>query len=182
MKKLLFLLVALSSVVLADGPLFRHKDTFAQQEFDNVYQDIRSRTLQLKILQVLTSALSSDASTTSGSFTDTGLSASITPSSTASKVLIFASGSGNSGASNTVRFTISRGATNLGGSLGFQGIQSAGATTMRLPFSMVYLDSPLTASATTYHVQFLSGDGATTVEILGNMRPCQIVVCEVNGL
>lgn len=41
MNKFMLLLVLLPSVCLCEGPLFNNKDTFTQQEFDNVYQDLR---------------------------------------------------------------------------------------------------------------------------------------------
>ena len=202
MKKLLYLLVLLPSILLAEGPLFRHKEPEKQQEFENVYKDLRWTSFlksntsgqmligqgsgvtpvwqsQVNIMQIATGTLTTDTSTTNGTFTASGLTVSITPTSTSSKILILCSGSANSGASNTVRVTLARGTTNLGGSLGFQSVQSAGATAMRNTFSMVYLDSPLTTSATSYNLYFLSGDAATTVEILATNRPVQIVAVEI---
>lgn len=41
MKKILFLLL-LATPVHAEGPLFRHKDKVVSQEFENVYQDMRT--------------------------------------------------------------------------------------------------------------------------------------------
>lgn len=41
-KSVLYLSVLLASVATAEGPVFLHKDPVAQQEFDNVYKDIRS--------------------------------------------------------------------------------------------------------------------------------------------
>ncbi len=35
-------LVLLTSPAYAVGPIFRHKDRFVQQEFDNVYHDLKS--------------------------------------------------------------------------------------------------------------------------------------------
>lgn len=43
MKKHLFILVFLPVLAHAEGPLFRHKDTVEQQEFENVYQDLRQK-------------------------------------------------------------------------------------------------------------------------------------------
>lgn len=41
-SKLVFMICFLSfGLVKAEGPLFQHKDTYDQQEFDNVYQDLR---------------------------------------------------------------------------------------------------------------------------------------------
>lgn len=42
MKKLLLLISIVPSFALAEGPLFRHKDTVTQQEFENNYQDHRN--------------------------------------------------------------------------------------------------------------------------------------------
>lgn len=42
MKKILFFLL-LSSPLYAEGPNFTQSDTFVQQEFDNVYQDLRKK-------------------------------------------------------------------------------------------------------------------------------------------
>lgn len=39
MKKFIFILF-LPTVAFANGPIFQHKDTFVQQEFENVYQNI----------------------------------------------------------------------------------------------------------------------------------------------
>ncbi len=38
-------LLFLTSLLLAEGPKFSHKDTFTQQEFESVYQDLRSSVL-----------------------------------------------------------------------------------------------------------------------------------------
>lgn len=42
MKKIFLFLILICSTVLAEGPLFIHKDQFSQQEYDNIYQDVRS--------------------------------------------------------------------------------------------------------------------------------------------
>jgi hypothetical protein len=94
--------------------------------------------------------------------TDTGLSLSITPSSTNSKVLVLVSqagvcsrnGNGWSGAIQIVR-----GSTAIFGgtpSYEYQSVISGLSPTkyeMRGRFNMVYLDSPATTSATTYKTQ-----------------------------
>lgn len=43
MKKILFFLLAIPSLIYAEGPLFSHQDPIEQQEFENSYQDIRSK-------------------------------------------------------------------------------------------------------------------------------------------
>lgn len=42
MKKLLAIILILPSLIEAGGPRFSHKDRFIDQEFENVYHDIRS--------------------------------------------------------------------------------------------------------------------------------------------
>lgn len=43
MKKLLLVIALLPAIGYAEGPLFHHTQTISQQEFDNVYQDLRSK-------------------------------------------------------------------------------------------------------------------------------------------
>ena len=114
------------------------------------------------VIQVVQGTLStvSGTSTTSTSFVTTGLSVTITPQSTTSKILIFADGQVyNASLSNTF-FTIYRGSSNLntGASLAsLCGTYSGSATVT--PVNMIYLDSPSTTSATTYTVYFAVSGG-----------------------
>jgi len=41
-KRTLFIVIIFPVVVIAEGPLFRHGNSPVQQEFENVYQDIRA--------------------------------------------------------------------------------------------------------------------------------------------
>jgi hypothetical protein len=41
-RLILITLVVSVPILLAEGPLFRHKDPAVNQEFENVYQDIRA--------------------------------------------------------------------------------------------------------------------------------------------
>jgi len=108
------------------------------------------------VLQVVNTIKTNQFTTTSGSPVDvTGLSASITPSSTSSKVLVIAwvvistSGGGGDGYARLVRDSTAIG----NGDDGFFG-QSAGQDyfgTHSKPIT--YLDSPATTSSTTYKIQ-----------------------------
>ena len=123
-----------------------------------------------KILQVVTATQSTPVSTTSTSFVTANLSATITPSSATSKVLVvcqftlrnyITSGSGGNTASSA---QIDRGGT----SLTITGLERAGAsaagTSLFVPMSLVYLDSPATTSATTYNTTIRSDNaGYTTI-------------------
>jgi hypothetical protein len=118
-----------------------------------------------KVLQVVSFPYSTQFSTSSTSFTSTGIATSITPSSSSSKVFIAVTmpiyNAGTSGLSE--RFTIYRGTTsgtNLGVATWGMGLWNlAGYTTC----AMSYLDSPATTSATTYTVAISAEGGTNTV-------------------
>jgi hypothetical protein len=116
------------------------------------------------VLQVIDARLTITASTSSTSLVDTGLTATITPSSTSSKILIFVSLNQMScDNANLALFSLRRNSSLLtrnamgglattydafavGGGQSNNRQQNGG--------SLTYLDSPATTSATTYKVQF----------------------------
>jgi hypothetical protein len=113
-----------------------------------------------KVLQVVNFTLTTTAGATTTTFVDTGLTATITPSSATSKVLIFANidiqkdnVNGSAGtrllrASTVIAtMTTQAGFTN---NADFNNIGTSGIT---------YLDEPATTSATTYKVQVNAGTG-----------------------
>jgi hypothetical protein len=125
------------------------------------------------VLQVV-QGTSTDATTTSTSFVTTGLSASITPTSSSSKILIFVTISDpyNASVAQTGTFTVYRGATNIAPSgsgaakaFGFYWTNSSGPYQHSLSFN--YLDSPATTSATTYTVYFATAGGTLYTAING---------------
>jgi hypothetical protein len=113
------------------------------------------------ILQVVNAGYSTYTTIASTSFTDTGLTASITPTSSSNKILVvvslaaFAYRSSNAGIFGNLN--IVRGVTQVrlferafGGSTG---TDVAGGIGFRGLHSLVYLDSPATTSSTSYKVQ-----------------------------
>jgi len=122
-----------------------------------------------KILQVVsTTKTDTFSSTALGAWTDiTGLSVSITPSSTSSKVLVTVHVSGNIYHVNYAarHLRIARDSTGIAfaDSAGNrqQVTMTAHMSDANVPqgMSAVHLDSPSTTSATTYKVQFLAFDG-----------------------
>jgi hypothetical protein len=117
-----------------------------------------------KVLQVVQgTVLTGDVSTSSSSYSDLGLSVSITPSSASSKVLVFATltGCAKRTTDTSLLTTLLRGATQIM-------LSDAGYTgsVVRLNFGNVnlnYLDSPATTSATTYKVQIANAGGGSGV-------------------
>ena len=115
-----------------------------------------------KILQVVSTAKTDIfSSTTTGSFIDiTGMSLSITPSSTSNKILLMASI--NSDGSNNVHIRLVRDTTPIfvGDSAGSRSSVTGGTARYSpdgdamINNGITYLDSPSTLSATTYKFQF----------------------------
>jgi hypothetical protein len=112
------------------------------------------------ILQVVQGTFTGQQSTTSTSFTASNIAASITPTSSASKIAVFIQTSIKSDlAAQEVHITMYRGATNLTASgSGF----AAGTATAWMPATVIYLDSPATTSATTYTLYYKTGNASAT--------------------
>jgi len=114
-----------------------------------------------KVLQVVSTTKTDAFTSTSTSFADiTGLSVSITPSATTSKIMVFynVTGSGDAG-TNTASIRLVRGSTaiNVGDAAGSRTPATnglfEGEVTAIGNASTNFLDSPATTSATTYKVQ-----------------------------
>jgi hypothetical protein len=137
-----------------------------------------------KILQVLNATDSTTRSTTSTSFVTASntLSISITPSSTSSKIFLIANSNGYANnAGLNAYFTIYRGATNLGNAS--NGLINWWDETNRQignGWSMTYLDSPSTTSATTYQV-YMKVDSGTTAFMNYNTTLGSITAFEVGA-
>ena len=117
-----------------------------------------------KVLQVVQDQDTGGFSTSSTSYVDTNLSLSITPSAASSKVLVIVSlagtyvRSGSGGTNAYGYFNILRAATQLNQSAIGQATTAANVEELA-PFTLIYLDSPSTTSATTYKVQGKKGAG-----------------------
>jgi hypothetical protein len=140
-------------------------------------------------LQVVTGTNESSGTTTSTSFSSTGLSGAITPSATSSKIFVTCSFtcSKNSDANDTdwAYFTIYRGSTNIGGSNG-RGIvghynYQADVVDNHFPVNMVVLDSPSSTSALTYTVQYAGSGSNDTVAFNNRSMKTSIVLMEIEG-
>jgi hypothetical protein len=113
-----------------------------------------------KVLQVVQGTTSTENTTTSSSFSDTGLTATITPSATSSKILAFVMQNGSTKeVNNSITVRLLRGATNI---LETQQFTFYTATSMVFfgIVNMSYLDSPSSTSALTYKTQFASPQGS----------------------
>lgn len=114
------------------------------------------------VVQVVSTTTTAPFSTTSGSYVDiTGLTVTITPKSSTSKILVFTSFYAGSDVSPYPKFQLLRNGSQIfiGDTYGSATRQSAGmvtgtptANTIQ-PVTALYLDSPATTSATTYKWQ-----------------------------
>jgi hypothetical protein len=111
-----------------------------------------------KVLQVVSTVNSTEVVVSSTTYTDTGITATITPTSSTSKILVLvAAAAYQAEASTTASFMkarLQRDATSILTQDRFIGVQGATGTVAVLGVTPVtYLDSPATTSATTYKLQ-----------------------------
>lgn len=132
-----------------------------------------------KVLQVVSATFSTEVSTTSSTFSDTGLTASITPSSASNQILVLVSVQGAKNGSTGLDLRVLRGATNIiqfGKNAGYTG---AGDYNIIGSVSCGYVDAPATTSSTTYKVQMASNANASLARINDNTQSSTIILMEI---
>jgi hypothetical protein len=137
-----------------------------------------------KVLQVVYGSTTTQTANNTSTYADTTLSASITPSSATSKVLVLVSQNGLSKDTNNtgVMLRLLRGATSIlqfVGSAGFNG----GNTRQDVAASCAYLDSPSTTSSTTYKTQIASRTNQATAQcqVTGGDDTSTIILMEIGA-
>jgi hypothetical protein len=122
------------------------------------------------ILQVVTANKTDTFSTSSTTYTDiTGLSVSITPSSTSSRILIFFQVVATGVNVNYLQLVRNSTAIGIGDAAGSRvratvgNLNRAGDGNLAYSFSNMFVDSPATTSATTYKIQVRTENGANAV-------------------
>ena len=120
-----------------------------------------------RVLQIVTATYATQTSSSTSTYTDTGLSATITPSATSSKILVFINQDGCGKQTNNTygRLRLLRGTTQI---LTFgNGFADTGNTDQNNigTVSAMYLGSPATTSATTYKTQFQSVNNSAIVYV-----------------
>ena len=133
------------------------------------------------VLQVVQATYSTLASTTGTSYIDTGLSCSITPNFTTSKILVMITHQGVRIDSNAYIFSrLMRDATQLE-QMTQDHLWMGGQTfTREASIAQNYLDSPSTTSSVTYKTQFYAG-GSGTASFQLNSRPSRMILMEIAG-
>ena len=135
-----------------------------------------------KVLQVVQGTTSTPITNTTTTYADTTLSASITPSSTSSKILIFVmhpskKSSGNS--QNGIYFRIMRNSDSILQERFI--LYTASAIDIFNLANMTYLDSPSTNSSITYKTQFCNATNASDVQVQHNYETATIILMEIGA-
>lgn len=135
------------------------------------------------VLQVVQGTYSTQTSTTSvqPTFVDTGLTASITPTSSSSKILVVAqiASPAKYDANTTIYMRLVRGSTSiLSVGAGWIGNINSTGTNGMTGCPLNYLDSPATTSSTTYKVQFCTENGGTVL-VQGSSTTSTIILMEI---
>mgnify|MGYP001189196384 FL=1 len=114
------------------------------------------------IIQIVQTVKQDQFTTSSTSYVDvTGMSATITPKFSTSKILVMLMTTVQQNGSRT-RFDIHNSTSGGRISGSTNGMQGAEGTSVNLPCHMSFLHSPATTSATTYKVQMLNTGGSTS--------------------
>ena len=133
------------------------------------------------IIQVVQDTYNTETSTANTSYTATGLSVNITPTSTSSKVLVLFNLPLQKGASNLrIGTVLRRGGSNIYTAnleACFNNLSSQATETV----SGMYLDSPATTSAVTYDVQVKVSSGSGTFYWAVSSCICTLTAMEVSG-
>lgn len=137
-----------------------------------------------RILQVVQGTNSTVTTNSTSTYANTGLSATITPRETASRILVLinhsacykAAGNAFSG----LNLRLLRGASVIqtyAGGFGYTAVSSE----MTFSICLSYIDSPSTTSATTYSTQFANNANAASVQVQTSNLQSSIILMEVSS-
>jgi hypothetical protein len=136
-----------------------------------------------KVLQVVNTTYATAVSSASSTYSDTGLTATITPTSATSKILVFVSqnGVGKDTGNTGVNLRLLRDATTIVQLEIRAGHTGSTATNFVGGSSTTYLDSPATTSATTYKTQLASNSGGNAAYVQGDNQRSTITLMEIGA-
>ena len=137
------------------------------------------------VLQVVQSTYSTNVTNSSSTYADTGLTASITPSSASNKILVMVSHSQcnktGDNSQNALGMKLFRDSTEIYFPTSLSGYtNSANGTIFEVSFN--YLDSPSTTSAVTYKTQFANGgNNGSAVGVQSSSKTSTMILMEVDA-
>ncbi len=136
-----------------------------------------------KVLQVVASTYSVQTSNSTNTYADTGLTATITPTSATSKIAVFASQSGcrksDGNATNQILLRLMRGASQIALTYGLYTntlLDNADGS-----ITLFKLDEPATTSATTYKTQFHNFFNGASVTVQNASSDSTIILMEIGA-
>ena len=149
------------------------------------FPDTSVQAASSKVLQVVNSTYGIGASTSSSTFTATGLTASITPKFSTSKILIFVSQQGllSTVSASGIGLNLYRNSTVIDSfAVVAAYVAATGVTAVAgVAASTTYLDSPATTSSITYSTKFNSNNNTNSVSVQNNGDTSTITLMEIAG-
>jgi hypothetical protein len=136
-----------------------------------------------KLLQLVSATFNTETDISSTTYTDSGLTATITPTSATSKIYVQISApffKNATSANNGVKFRIMRGASAVA-TWGETSLQTGTAINNSALFGINYIDSPATTSATTYKLQFANVTASAFVRICSGGDLATIQLLEIGA-
>jgi hypothetical protein len=132
------------------------------------------------VLQVVNATYSTETTSSSSTLADTGLTATITPTSTTSKILVLVSQVGvRKSGSTYVGLRLLRNSSSILSFAESSGFTGGSVDNGIGTDSVCYLDSPATTSATTYKTQFKNTPASGTVYVQVNGMTSTITLMEI---
>ena len=136
-----------------------------------------------KIGQVVQATTTTEVSNTTTSYADTGLTASITPTATSSKILVTVHQNGARSQSdqnnNSIYLKLLRGSTDISQIFVYSLYTGSGIDLYGASLSTSFLDTPSTTSATTYKTQFKNFVSSGHVRLQDTAAMSTITLMEV---
>ena len=133
-----------------------------------------------KVLQVVHASTTTEVAIASNIFTDTTLTATITPTSATSKILVLITQSYyRIGATSAVDIKLFRGATDLGLIAVYMGYGATSTCVDSGVAASQTLDTPITISPVTYKTQFRNVVATNSVRVQYNNTPSTITLMEI---
>ena len=131
------------------------------------------------IVQIVQTQLASSVTATTSTYADTGLSASITPTSSSNKILVivYTGHCTKSAADTQLDFKVFRGSTEI---YYFSSLNTNAAVVDSSNVTIHYLDSPATTSSITYKTQLRNRNDIGTISVNVN-GSSEITLMEVSG-
>jgi hypothetical protein len=136
-----------------------------------------------KLLQVVNVIDTSSPTSTTDSYADTGLTASITPSATSSKILVIVNSDGTVQSGDTsINYRCYRDSTEIGGTIiGRKVGDSNNSDGTPAFFGFTILDTPSSTSALTYKTQFANHNAAGTVRLNNGSGSSTMCLMEIGA-